>query len=169
MRVAEVMSRGIEAVDPSANVQEAAIRMAELDVGAIFVGTEDAIAGVLTDRDVLLRVVVDGRNPVAVKVGEVMSATLYSCREDDTVESALATMRERQIRRMPVYDAAGKPVGVVALSDLAKAVSGPEQAHEALREISEPHRRRKDAEASDDAGPEASAEGEAPKASATNG
>ena len=145
------MSRGIDPVDPAATVQEAATQMAELDVGAVFVGSADALEGILTDRDIILRLVVDGRNPADAKVREIMSATLFSCKEDDGVESVVAQMRERQIRRMPVLDAEGKPVGVVTLSDLAKAVSGPEQIEETLREISEPHRSRKAApEAADE-------------------
>jgi CBS domain-containing protein len=143
MRVAEVMSRGVTAVDPAASVQHAATQMAELDVGAILIGTEDALEGILTDRDILLRVVVEGRNPAEVAVKDVMSPRLFSCKADDSVESVLAEMRERQIRRMPVYDESGRPIGVVALSDLGKAVSGPEQIQETLREISEPHRSRK--------------------------
>jgi CBS domain-containing protein len=142
MRVAEVMSRGFDLVDPSATVQQAAVQMGELDVGAVFVGIEEAVQGVLTDRDIILRVVVEGRHPAEVVVSEVMSAKLFSCKEDDSVESVLAQMRERQIRRMPVLDAAGKPVGIVTLGDIAKTVSGPEQIKEALRQISEPHRSR---------------------------
>ena len=142
MRVAEVMTEGIDAIAPSEGVQAAATRMAELDVGAVFVGTPEALEGVLTDRDIILRVVVEGRNPRDVTVGEVMSPALHSCKEDDSVEDVLAQMRERQIRRMPVLDAEGKPVGVVTLSDLARGFSGPEQLQEALRDISEPHRRK---------------------------
>jgi len=166
MRVAEVMSRGVEPVDPAMSVQEAATQMAEFDIGAVLVGTGEALTGVLTDRDIILRVVVEGRNPGDVKVAEVMSEPLFSCNEDDTVEAVLAVMRERQIRRMPVYNASGEPVGVVALSDLAKAVSGgPEQVREALREISEPHRSRKapDSDApEDDAAPGAAENSPAP-------
>jgi CBS domain-containing protein len=150
MRVAEVMSRGVDPVDPEATVQEAATQMAELDVGAIFVGLEDAITGILTDRDIILRVVVNGDSPAAVRVSDVMSKTVFACKEDDTVETALAIMRERQIRRMPVLNNEGKPIGVVVLSDLAKAVSGPEQVREAIREISEPHRSRKAAPETDE-------------------
>ena len=153
MRVAEVMTRGVDPIDPAANVQEAATRMAELDVGAMLVGSGESLTGMLTDRDIILRIVVEGKNAADVTVGEVMSSTLFSCKEDDTVESAFAVMRERQIRRMPVYNSEGLPVGVVALSDLARAVSGPEQLQEAVREISEPHRssRRPEAEKSADA------------------
>jgi CBS domain-containing protein len=137
------MTRGVTAVDPAVTVQEAAREMAELDVGAILVGTDGALEGILTDRDILLRVVVEGRSPAEVTVREVMSSNLFSCKEDDQVDSVLAQMRERQIRRMPVYDDSGRAVGVVTLSDLAKAVTGPEQLKEKLREISEPHRNRK--------------------------
>lgn len=142
MRVAEVMSRGIDPVDPSATVQEAATRMAELDVGAVLVGTQERLEGILTDRDIILRLVVDGRSPAEVPVREIMSSPLFSCKEDDTVGTIVAQMRERQIRRMPVLDAKGRPAGIVTISDLAKAVAGPEQLNETLREISEPHRSR---------------------------
>ena len=140
MKVAEVMTRGVDTIDPSASVQEAAIQMAELDVGAVMVGAEGVVEGVLTDRDIILRVVVDGRNPAEVVVRDVMSSRLFTCREDDPVEAALVEMRERQIRRMPVCDESGRVTGIVVLSDLAKAVESPEQIKEALRDISEPHR-----------------------------
>jgi CBS domain-containing protein len=143
-KASEVMTHGVDPVDPAATVQEAATRMAELDVGAVFVGKGDALVGVLTDRDILVRLVVEGRSPVDVKVAEIMSAAVYSCGLDDPVEAVFAEMRQRQIRRMPVTDTAGKPVGVVTLGDLAKAVESPELLKESLREISEPHRSRKE-------------------------
>ena len=143
MKVVEVMSRGVDPVPPDASVQDAATQMAELDVGAVLVGTPEAIEGVLTDRDIILRVVVDARNPAELTVREVMSATVFACREEDSVEAAFAAMRERQIRRMPVLDESGRPSGIVTMGDLAKAVESPEQIRETLRDISEPHRSRK--------------------------
>ena len=151
MRVAEVMSRGVDPVARDATVQEAATQMAEFDIGAVFVGDESQLVGVLTDRDILLRVVVEGKNPAEVTVGDVMSNELFTCKEDDTVETAIATMRERQIRRMPVLDREGATVGVVALSDLAKGFAGPEQLVETIRRLSEPHRSREAPEPDDDA------------------
>jgi CBS domain-containing protein len=140
MRVAEVMSRGVDPVAPSATVQEAATQMAEFDVGAVLVGDESGLLGVLTDRDIILRVVVEGRHPEETTVADVMSKKLFSCKEDASVESVVAEMRERQIRRMPVCDEAGKSVGIVTLSDLAKGFDGPEQLQETIRRLSEPHR-----------------------------
>lgn len=153
------MNPGVNSVAPDATVQDAATQMAELDVGALFVGSEDALQGVLTDRDIIVRVVVEGRSSADVKVSDVMSPALFACKADDPVETIFAEMRERQIRRMPVYNEAGKPVGVVTLGDLAKAVESPEQLKENLREISEPHRSRTERQ-KEDAAPEAeSAEG----------
>jgi CBS domain-containing protein len=142
MRVAEVMSRGVDPVAPGASVQEAATQMAEFDVGAVLVGDESGLVGILTDRDVILRVVVEGLHPAETVVRDVMSESLFSCKEDDTIESVLAEMRERQIRRMPVYDEKGKSVGIVTLSDLAKGITGPEHIQETIRKFSEPHRSR---------------------------
>jgi CBS domain-containing protein len=142
MQVAEVMSRGVDLVSPDATVQEAATRMAENDVGAVLVGKEDSLEGILTDRDILLRAVVDGRDVTRVPVRDVMSTTLYTCREDDTIEDAFHQMRERQVRRLPVLDAAGALTGIVTLSDLGRLERDPRRASEALREIADPHRRR---------------------------
>jgi CBS domain-containing protein len=146
MKVADVMTRAVEPVDPTATIQQAATRMAELDVGALLVGTAERLEGMLTDRDILLRVIVDGRHPAEVIVRDVMSSSLFTCKPDDAVEAAFAEMRQRQVRRMPVLDEAGRLLGIVTLGDLSKAISGPEQVQEALREISEPHRARKPAE-----------------------
>lgn len=134
------MTRGVDPIDPSATVQDAATHMAELDVGAVIVGTEDGLQGILTDRDIIVRLVVDGRSPAEVLVRDIMSAQVFTCREDDPVEAVLMEMRERQIRRMPVCDESGRALGIVALSDLATAVESPEQIKETLRQISEPHR-----------------------------
>lgn len=146
MKVVEMMTRGVDPIDPAATVQEAAVQMAELDVGAVLVGTVEALEGILTDRDIIMRVVVDGRNPAEMLVRDVMSPNIFSCAEDDPVEAAFAQMRERQIRRMPVINANGRAVGIVTLGDLSKVVSSPEQLAEALRDISEPHRNRKSPE-----------------------
>jgi CBS domain-containing protein len=145
-KVEDVMSRGVDLVLSSSTVQHAANQMAERDVGAVLVGSADGLEGILTDRDIILRVVVEGKHPAKTSVREVMSPNLFSCRPDDTVEAALAEMRERQIRRLPVLRESGEFLGVVTLSDLAKAVDSPERIETALREISEPHRRRKPSE-----------------------
>jgi CBS domain-containing protein len=149
MKIADVMTAGVDILDPSTSVKDAATKMAELDIGAVMIGTPEAIEGILTDRDIIVRIVVEGRNSADVPVSEVMTPDVTVCRAEDTIESAFAQMREGQFRRMPVIDENGKPIGVVTLSDLAKNVESPEGLTETLREISEPHRNRKElAEAS---------------------
>ena len=142
MKVADVMSRGVELVSPEATVQEAATRMAEDDVGAVLVGSGDALQGILTDRDVILRAVVDGLDTTSVRVRELMSSSLFTCREEDTIEAAFQAMSEHQVRRLPVFDNDGKLSGVVTLSDLGRLERDAQRAAEALREMAEPHRRR---------------------------
>lgn len=142
MRVAEVMSRGIELVAPTASVQDAAVRMAEDDVGAVLVGTSEQVAGILTDRDIILRLVVEGRSPAAVQVQEIMSAPIVSCQAADTLETAFQAMAERQIRRLVVIDEDGAMIGIVTLGDLARVMRHPDQIPELLRDAAEPHRRK---------------------------
>jgi CBS domain-containing protein len=150
MKVADVMTRGIDFVDPSATVQAAATQMAEIDVGAVLIGSDAGVVGILTDRDILVRVVVEGKNPAYVVVSEVMTPDVVGCAGEDAIEAAFVGMREGQFRRMPVFGEAGKPLGVVTLSDLARHIDGPESLVEALRELSEPHRQRADRPAEDD-------------------
>jgi CBS domain-containing protein len=138
MRIDQVMTRGLEIVSPDMTVKEAAIRMAEADVGAILVGSQEGLCGILTTRDIIIRLVAEGRDPGAVSVGDVMSSTLFVCRENDSVEQAIAEMKKRQVRRLPVVDAANKPIGIVVLSDLSKHLSSADL--EQLRRVVEPHR-----------------------------
>ncbi|WP_137389046.1 CBS domain-containing protein [Rhodoligotrophos defluvii] len=152
MIVADVMSRGIDPVSPEATIQQAAIRMAEDDVGAVLVGSDDQLEGILTDRDIILRVVVDGLDVTSVRVRDVMSSTLFTCNEMDPVADALKEMTERQVRRLPVLDSEGRPIGLVTLSDLGKRGRDPGQATEILREIAEPHRREARPDKGEDAG-----------------
>ena len=125
MRVGDVMTPGVEIVPADTTVRDAALVMAEHDIGAVLVGPEGKPAGILTDRDIIIRVVVEGRDPGAVAAGEVMSSTLFTCRDDDPVEAALGRMEERQVRRLPVVDADGRLVGIVARSDLHRAAADP--------------------------------------------
>jgi CBS domain-containing protein len=140
MKIVDVMSRGVEPISPQATVQQAAIRMAEQDVGALLVGSEAAVEGIVTDRDILLRVVVEGLDAARVQVRNVMSSTLFTCRTDDPVQSAFQQMSDHQVRRLPVLNEQGELVGIVTLGDLTRREQDPSHALEALRGIAEPHR-----------------------------
>lgn len=117
------MTRGVEFVAAEATVQEAAVRMAEQDIGAVMVGSVGSLKGVLTDRDILLRLVVNGMDPARTLVREVMSTTLFTCAPDASLEEALRAMQERQVRRLPVVDERGCTVGIVVRSELLRAAA----------------------------------------------
>lgn len=120
MKVSEVMTSGVEFVPDDWTVQAAATAMAEHDIGSILVGSPEAMLGILTGRDILLRAVIAGLDPTRAKVGEIMSRTVFTCAPDDPVETAMAAMRERQVRRMPVMGEDGRVVGIVTRRDLRR-------------------------------------------------
>lgn len=120
MNVGAVMTRDIEFIEADASVAEAAALMGDLSVGALPVGTAQNLQGVLTDRDILFRVVAHALSAAETKVGDVMSTTLFSCRAEDSVATALNLMGARNIRRLPVLDTDGTMIGLVTLSDLSR-------------------------------------------------
>lgn len=120
MKVAEIMSRGVEFVAASASVQQAAELMGEIDVGALPVGDAAHLDGVVSDRDILYRVVARGLDPAATAVRAVASRPVIMCREDDTLPAAMDLMASHHIRRLPVADRAGLVVGWVTLADVAR-------------------------------------------------
>lgn len=120
MQITDVMRRDVEFVSPGASVREAAEMMGELAVGALPVGTPDAVEGVITGRDILFRAVAAGRDPGTTRVAEVMSSTVFSCREQDSIDTALDLMAQHDVRRLPVTDAAGRVCGWLTLEDVAR-------------------------------------------------
>ncbi len=122
MRVAEIMTREVEFIAPDAPASAAAELMGELDVGALPVGDVAELRGVVTDRDLLYRVVARGMDASRVRVAEVLSAPVVTCREDDSVQQALDLMAANHLRRLPVLDAAGRVAGWITLADLARAM-----------------------------------------------
>jgi len=122
MRVAELMTREVEFIAPDAPVSAAAELMGELDVGALPVGGPADLRGVVTDRDLLYRVVARGRDASQVRVEEVLSAPVISCREEDGVADALDRMAAHHLRRLAVLDAGGRLTGWITVADFARAM-----------------------------------------------
>jgi CBS domain-containing protein len=123
MKVSEAMTREVEFVPADATVREAATTMAEHDIGAVLVGSPERPEGILTDRDIILRVVVEGRDLADLRVRDAMSSTLFTCRADDPVEAVAKEMEEHQVRRLPVVGDDGAVVGIVVRSDLVRAIA----------------------------------------------
>jgi CBS domain-containing protein len=119
LTVADVMTRDARLTAPDETVQEAAAAMAQADLGVLPVGEDDRIVGMLTDRDVAVRVAAAGEDPAKAKVREAMTPGVEYCFEDEAVEDIAGRMAALKVRRLPVLNRAKRLVGVVALGDLA--------------------------------------------------
>jgi CBS domain-containing protein len=138
MLIRELMTEGAECTRPDATLQEAAQRMKELDVGSLPVCENDRLAGMLTDRDIVVRSVAEGHDPSRHRVRDAMTEELFYAFEDQDVEELTKIMKQKQIRRVPILSREKRLVGIVSLGDLAVDTDNSGQAGEALEEISEP-------------------------------
>jgi CBS domain-containing protein len=116
--IREVMTSDPVSLDVHASAAEAARRMREVNAGAILVTEEGHLKGLLTDRDIVVRAIADGRDPSQVELQEICSADIEAVRPDDDVDRVVQLMRERHVRRIPVCDG-DRPVGIVSIGDLA--------------------------------------------------
>ncbi|MCI0757009.1 CBS domain-containing protein [Teichococcus vastitatis] len=138
MEVAALMSRDVEFIAPDATVQQAAEMMGELDVGALPVGKPEDLLGIVTDRDILYRVVAEGDAPTAIRVRDIMTSPVTACRPGDSVQTAMDLMAAQNIRRLAVRDAEERVVGWVTLADLSRRLMLDNEAlQQALREVTE--------------------------------
>jgi CBS domain-containing protein len=115
MRLTDVMERATALVVPEDNIQIAAQTMADSRSDAVLVGSSERLVGVLTARDILIRVTARGLDPAMTPVREIMTPAAEACSEQETAEAVAVRMTERRVDAMPVIDAAGRPVGVVTL------------------------------------------------------
>lgn len=136
MKVGECMTRDVRLARPDETLREAARAMADLDAGILPVSENDRLVGMITDRDIAVRGVGEGKGPDA-KVREVMTHDVRYCFEDDDADDVLENMGEQQVRRMPVLNADKRLVGIISIGDLAGREE-PRRAGEALSEISRP-------------------------------
>jgi CBS domain-containing protein len=136
MQLKDVMTKGVECVAPETTLASAAQRMRDLDVGPLPVCDHDKLAGVVTDRDIVVRGVAEGCDVQTAKVSEVMTKGVDFCFEDDDVAEAERIMQERQIRRLLVLNRDKRLVGIVSLADLATKTSREQQLGETVECIS---------------------------------
>jgi len=117
--IRDVMTTNPETLPESTTVREAAEAMRANDIGDVVVVDDDGkLSGILTDRDIVVRVVAEGRDPRATRIGDIASRDLTAVSPDDPVDRAVQLMRDKAIRRLPAVDK-GKPVGIVSIGDLA--------------------------------------------------
>jgi CBS domain-containing protein len=136
MELKKIMTPVVERVPKDASIQEVARKMKEIDVGMIPVYDGDRLVGMVTDRDIALRVVAEGRDPAKTPAHETMTPEVIYCFEDQPIEEAAQVMEKHQIRRLIVLNRDKRLVGIVSLGDLATHRQGKKAAGEVLSEIS---------------------------------
>lgn len=137
MKIHDAMTRDVRTVRPDQTIREAAQLMAQLDIGALPVQDNDRLIGMITDRDIAVRAVAEGKGAEA-NVRDVMTNEIKYCYDDQTVEEVTSNMGEQRIRRLPVMNRDKRLVGILSLGDLAREEDSLDEAGEALCGISRP-------------------------------
>jgi CBS domain-containing protein len=120
MKVSDLMATVVEFLDAGASVQDAALLMGELDVGALPIGSAENLQGIITDRDILYRLVAEGKDPRRTPALQIASKHIFSCGPGDDLGAAMDVMASQNVRRLPVMDEAQRVMGWVTLSDLSR-------------------------------------------------
>jgi CBS domain-containing protein len=136
MLVSEAMTRDVRICTPGQTIRDAAKVMAEIDAGAMPVGENDRLIGMITDRDIAIRGVAEGKGP-DTPVREVMTADVKYCYEDEDLDHVAENMGDIKVRRLPVVNREKRLVGIVALGDLAR-VEDKQTVAKTVKEVSEP-------------------------------
>jgi uncharacterized protein (DUF2267 family)/CBS domain-containing protein len=136
-RIKQIETEHPEVISPEASLAEAAQKMKRLNVGTLPVCQGDELIGMLTDRDITVRAIAEGRDPKQTIVREVMTPEVVCCHEDEDITEAVRLMEEKQIRRLPVKDGHQRLVGIVSLGDLAVRTRNERLAGEVLERVSE--------------------------------
>jgi CBS domain-containing protein len=136
MRVAEAMTRDVRLIEPNQSIRDAALLMAEMDAGIMPVREGDRLVGMITDRDIAVRAVAQGRGP-DTPVREIMTDEVKYCFEDDDISAVERNMAEIQVRRLPVLTRDKRLVGIISLGDMA-VTDEAGKAGEAVAGISQP-------------------------------
>ena len=136
-KLKDLMSPDVKVISPDMTIGDAARKMRDGDFGMMPVGEDDRLIGTISDRDIVIRAVAEGKD-AGTPVRDVMSEGVAWAYEDDSVEEAAKIMSERQVRRLPVVDHNKRLVGIVALGDFAVESSEIPPVAQALSEISKP-------------------------------
>jgi CBS domain-containing protein len=134
----EIMTRDPACCEPGFTVEQVAVLMRQHNVGSAPVVGSLALrdlVGIVTDRDLTIKVLAEGRDPRHATVGEVMTRQPITCHPDDQISSALATMARHQVRRLPVVEQ-GRVIGIIAQADIATRLNAPADTAALVEEIS---------------------------------
>jgi CBS domain-containing protein len=139
-KCSDVMTRNPVYARPDDTVASVARLMKENDIGPVPIVDDNSskrLVGIVTDRDLAIKVVAAGRDPQTTPVKEVMTTNVITCRNDDDIETALDAMSTQQLRRIPVVDDRNMLLGIIAQADIATRMDSPEKTGEVVKEISE--------------------------------
>lgn len=139
MQIREIMHQGANVINCNLSIQEAAKMMKEKDIGALPCERDDKMVGMITDRDITIRVVAAGKNPAETKIHECMTEGINWCFDDDDVEDVSRKMQERKQRRIPVVNRDKRLVGMVSLAELAGKTKNAKLSQEILSSVAQSH------------------------------
>lgn len=131
----EIMTRNVKTANRETSLQDVAALMREGDMGAVPVVENGKLVGIVTDRDIVVRAVAEGKD-VSTVVGEVMTTEIFASKENDFVFEAIRLMGDKQIRRIPVINESSELVGIIAMADVALETEDEREIAETLEEIS---------------------------------
>lgn len=137
MKISEAMSRDVSLCNVNETIRDAARMMAKIDAGVVPISEGDRLVGMLTDRDIAVRAVAQGKGP-DTPVREVMSAEVKYCFEDEELDEVCRNMGDLRVRRLPVLNREKRLVGIVSLGDMATRADGPQPIGSAVQSISQP-------------------------------
>jgi len=137
MKVDSCMSTDVRVASPTQTIRDAANTMKQIDAGVLPVGENDRLIGMITDRDIAVRAVAEGKGPDTT-VREVMSQEVLYCFDDEGLEDVARQMRELQVRRLPVLNRDKRLVGIISLGDISQTDDDPKVVASALSGVSEP-------------------------------
>jgi len=136
LRCRDIMTSSVTAAAPEMPLCEVAILMREGDMGALPVVKDAKLAGIITDRDIVVRAVAEGKDANTATAAEVMTTEVFSARPDTFVFEVIRLMGDKQIRRVPVIDETGKLCGMIAMADIALEMEDEREIAETLEDIS---------------------------------
>jgi CBS domain-containing protein len=138
MNVKHIMTPHVKCASPNDTLQAAARMMRDLDVGGLPVCNNDRLVGMVTDRDITIRGIAEGKDPNETKVEEVMTTEVIYCYDDQDVRDAALIMQENQVRRVLVLNRDKRLVGIVSLGDIATEGRDPQNTSQVLEDVSLP-------------------------------
>ena len=140
MLVRDIMTTNVELVDPNIKLSEAAKKMRDLDVGFLPVGENDRLVGTVTDRDIAVRGIAEGKDPKSENIRDIMTPDVHYCYANQDIDEAARIMEDNQVRRLVVLNDDKRLVGIYSVGDIATRTDNPDLSSEVLEEVSKPKR-----------------------------